>query len=76
MVDYLPDTEPNGEPMSRQDRENQLNRLNALLAIESWATPSPRQVPEAVPSEGPWWWRGAEDASASFIESMGITFND
>lgn len=68
MVEHLPNAE------TEQEYRNNLAELDALLALESWSTPLSRSRPAPLPEEGPWWWRGDEDASASFIESMGITF--
>lgn len=70
MLDHLPEVD------TRQEYENNLARLNAELALESWSTPLSRKAPEVIPSEGPWWWRGEEDASQSFLASMGIQLDD
>lgn len=69
MIDHLPDVD------TEQEAINNLGRLDALLAVESWSTPLSRKVPRP-PSEGPWWWRGEEDASDSFLTSMGVQFDD
>jgi len=66
MVRYLP----------REDYEQERARLDGILEIESWSQLLPRPRPVQRPVDAPWWWRGDEDASASFIESMGINLDD
>lgn len=61
---------------TEQDLANNRGRLNAALLIESWPTPLSRFRPAPRPEEGPWWWRGEEDASASFFAGMGIDPKD
>lgn len=50
-------------------------RFDADLGVSAWALPGQeRREPEPVQDIGaPWWWAGAEDASQSFLASMGVT---
>lgn len=51
--------------------------IDDLLEVERWGTPMSRRVaprPELPPEEAwaPSWWKGDEDASQSFLRSMGV----
>lgn len=50
-------------------------RFDADLGVSAWALPGrERRDIEPVQDAGaPWWWTGAEDASQSFLASMGVT---
>lgn len=76
MIRWLPQTDPQGNPLAPEQAQRERDRLDALLQVESWSHLLPRSRPVQRPADGPWWWKGDEDASASFIESMGITFDD
>lgn len=49
-------------------------RFDADLGVSAWALPGrERRDIEPQPDTGaPWWWSGAEDASQSFLASMGV----
>jgi hypothetical protein len=49
-------------------------RFDADLGVSAWALPGrERRDIEPVQDAAPWWWAGAEDASQSFLASMGVT---
>lgn len=47
--------------------------LDSMLGVPGWALPGQetRSVPSRDPS-APWWWESAEEASDSFLKSMGV----
>lgn len=49
-------------------------RFDGQLGVRNWATPS-TEAKEPAPRDpkAPWWWEGAEDASQTFLKSMGVT---
>lgn len=60
-----------------QTEEQARARIDADLGVSAWAVPGrARRAMESTPDDGaPWWWRGAEDASQSFLAAMGVTLN-
>jgi hypothetical protein len=60
-----------------QTEEQARARFDADLGTSAWALPGrERREVEQKPDDGaPWWWQGAEDASQSFLASMGVTLN-
>lgn len=48
--------------------------LDSMLSVAGWAVPGsgPKRVKARDP-KAPWWWVDAEDASDSFLKSMGVT---
>jgi hypothetical protein len=62
-----------------QVRENEKpdtarRRFDGQLDVRAWATPgSETREPDPLEPGAPWWWSGAEDASQSFLKSMGVT---
>lgn len=54
------------------DRARQ--RFDGQLGVRNWASPS-NELKESQPRDpkAPWWWDGPEDASQSFLASMGVT---
>ena len=60
-----------------QTEEQARAKLDADLGVSAWAVPGrARQTFEPAPDDGaPWWWRGAEDASQSFLAAMGVTLH-
>ena len=53
------------------DRARQ--RFDGQLGVRNWTTPSTEaKEPEPRDPKAPWWWDGAEDASQSFLQSMGV----
>ncbi|MDX2759136.1 hypothetical protein PV729_45160 [Streptomyces europaeiscabiei] len=50
-------------------------RFDGQLGVRTWATPSTElKAPDpARDPKAPWWWDGAEDASQTFLKSMGVT---
>jgi len=58
-----------------QTEEQARARFDADLGVSAWALPG-RERREAEPAQdtgAPWWWQGDEDASQSFLTSMGVT---
>jgi hypothetical protein len=51
------------------------DRFDADLGVSAWALPGRERRPIQPPEEpgAPWWWAGAEDASQSFLQAMGVT---
>ena len=57
-----------------QTEEQARARFDANLGVSAWALPGrERRDIEPVQDAAPWWWTGAEDASQSFLASMGVT---
>ena len=58
-----------------QTEEQARARFDADLGVSAWASPGhARKAIEQTPDDGaPWWWRGAEDASQSFLAAMGVS---
>lgn len=54
------------------DRARQ--RFDGQLGVRNWAGPGRTyQTPDrSRDPKAPWWWEGAEDASQSFLKSMGV----
>ncbi|WP_460071070.1 hypothetical protein [Streptomyces sp. YKOK-I1] len=49
-------------------------RFDGELGVRDWTTPRTEYAkPEPRDPKAPWWWDGAEDASQSFLASMGVT---
>lgn len=49
-------------------------RFDGQLGVSAWAAPGNEvKEPEPVDPRAPWWWQGAEEASNSFLTSMGVT---
>lgn len=47
--------------------------FDSQLGVTGWATPG-RDARPAEPREpgAPWWWQGADEASDTFLKSMGV----
>jgi hypothetical protein len=60
-----------------QTEEQARTRFDADLGTSAWALPGrERREMEQKPDDGaPYWWHGDEDASQSFLASMGVTLN-
>jgi hypothetical protein len=58
-----------------QTEEQARARFDASLGVSAWALPGrDRREPEPQQDPGaPWWWTSDEDASQSFLASMGVT---
>lgn len=57
------------------DQERARKQLDHELKVRRWRiTPDDEDPYQDVPKEegAPWWWDGAEEASASFLEAQGI----
>lgn len=49
-------------------------RFDGQLGVRTWTVPgTEHQTPEPRDPKAPWWWDGTEDASQSFLTSMGVT---
>lgn len=57
-----------------QSVEDARKVLDDMLMVGGWTVPGlePRQVKPRDP-RAPWWWTTGEDASDSFLRSMGVT---
>lgn len=49
-------------------------RFDGQLGVRNWALPgAPHKEPDQTRDpKAPWWWEGAEDASQTFLKSMGV----
>lgn len=67
MLERLAPTEEHPDPWAE---------VNRVLEVERWPTPLYRPQPRApLPPEEEWapeWWAGDEEASQSFLRSMGV----
>lgn len=56
-----------------QSAEDARKALDGMLSVAGWTVPGrePKQVKARDP-KAPWWWTDAEDASDSFLKSMGV----
>lgn len=58
-----------------QTAEAAQKQFDVRLGVKGWGTPG-SEVTEVVREPGaPWWWDGAEEASGSFLASMGVVLN-
>lgn len=57
-----------------QSAEDARKSLDSVLSVAGWTVPGqePRVVKPRDP-KAPWWWTTDEDASDSFLKSMGVT---
>jgi hypothetical protein len=60
-----------------QTEEQARARFDADLGTSAWALPGrePREAQPQTDPGAPWWWAGAEDASQSFLASMGVSLD-
>jgi hypothetical protein len=59
-----------------QTPEAARKRFDRQLGVPAWIPPGRQRKPRRVAAEearAPWWWDGAEEASDSFLASMGVT---
>jgi hypothetical protein len=56
-----------------QSAEDARKSLDAMLSVAGWTVPGrePVQVARRDP-RAPYWWYGSEDASETFLTSMGV----
>ena len=57
-----------------QSAEDARKVLDLTLSVAGWAVPG--SEPKPVKTRDPkahWWWTDAEDASESFLKSMGVS---
>jgi hypothetical protein len=49
-------------------------RFDGQLGVRNWALPGTehQQPDQTRDPKAPWWWEGAEDASQTFLKSMGV----
>lgn len=53
--------------------ERARRRFDGQLGVRAWTTPGTREKPvQPRDPKAPWWWDGAEDASQTFLRSMGV----
>lgn len=66
------------ERLQPQDENEQpettRRRVDDMLYVREWSTPGADPTPRAddVPDDAPFWWKGDEEASQSFLQSMGV----
>ncbi|MFJ8538185.1 hypothetical protein [Streptomyces sp. NPDC093591] len=60
-----------------QTEEQARARFDADLGVSAWALPGRerRAMEQKAEPGAPWWWHGPEDASQSFLASMGVSLN-
>jgi len=59
-----------------QTPEAAQKQFDALLSVAGWALPGASSITAVAREEGaPWWWEGEQDASESFLRSMGVTLD-
>lgn len=57
-----------------QSAENARKTFESMLGVGGWATPGiERRTVAPRDPKAPWWWTDDEDASDSFLKSMGVT---
>jgi hypothetical protein len=57
----------------RETPERARQRFDGHLGVRAWATPGTEYQPaQQRDPKTPWWWEGAEDASQTFLASMGV----
>lgn len=58
-----------------QTAESAQKQFDVRIGVAGWTTPG-SEVTEVTREEGaPWWWDGEEDASSSFLTSMGVVLD-
>lgn len=59
-------------PGKGQTPEQARKALDGMLEVSGWASPGhePRRSPRDPGT--PWWWESPEEASDSFLKSMGV----
>ncbi len=62
-------------PLPSEERENPRADLDAALEVSSWWAPGQRRRAD-VSEDAPTWWHGEEEATQSFLTSMGLTSVD
>lgn len=56
-----------------QSAEDARKTLDSMLSVGGWTVPGSDPKPVAARDpRAPWWWTDAEDASDSFLKSMGV----
>ncbi len=57
----------------RQSPEDARKAFDLRLGVAAWRVPGKTPVEaETVDPRAPWWWTGSEDASQTFLASMGV----
>jgi len=56
------------------EKRNIRGEFEHALGVRYWVTPFDQDVVR-IPIEGPWWWRGDEEASGTFLSSMGVNLD-
>lgn len=56
-----------------QSPDSARRQLDHALMVPGWAVPG-REPRETTPRDpgAPWWWESAQEASDSFLKSMGV----
>lgn len=58
-----------------QTHESALRQFDVRLSVAGWGMPG-LEATEVTREEGaPWWWSGEEEASDSFLASMGVVLD-
>jgi len=56
-----------------QSAEDARRSLESVLGVAGWETPGRGRRPVAPRDpRAPWWWHSAEEASDTFLTSMGV----
>jgi hypothetical protein len=63
-----------------QELEDARKQFDNQMGVKAWRMPGQAVRPEIEEAlsdpAAPSWWLGEEDASQSFLQSMGVTLND
>jgi hypothetical protein len=61
-------------PYDHDDPAKHRREFDNVMGVRDWSVPgTTRRVPRRdVPANAPAWWSGDEDASQSFLRSMGV----
>jgi hypothetical protein len=61
------------QPAKGQSPEDARKAFDGQLGVSGWGTPLYEVKDVERPDPGaPWWWQGEEEASSSFLASMGV----
>lgn len=57
------------------DPERIRQSFDSKLGVRDWVVPGRERIRADVPDNAPDWWHGEEEASASFLTSMGVALD-
>jgi hypothetical protein len=58
-----------------QTHESALRQFDARLSVAGWGMPGLEATEVTREEDAPWWWSGEEEASDSFLASMGVVLD-